>query len=234
MKHLHCAATAALLTIFSSGFAPSPAHASSVDLSYNLVLDNCSSGCGFSNYGTITITGDTTTESTAGLTVDVKITTGQFHSSTGLNTFVFDPLGTGLAVTISGDTPNFKSLGSGSYGQDGFGNFTWAIQSTLSSQGGGAAGNELKFTITDTSGLITFGTTTSNSGPNGTANCSGPCTSIAVPFAADITTAGLPGGSTGAIGAVAAVPEPSTWAMMILGFFGLGFMAYRKKGFRYA
>ena len=30
--------------------------------------------------------------------------------------------------------------------------------------------------------------------------------------------------------AVAAVPEPSTWAMMILGFCGLGFLAYRKKG----
>jgi PEP-CTERM motif len=28
---------------------------------------------------------------------------------------------------------------------------------------------------------------------------------------------------------VAAVPEPSTWAMVILGFFGLGFMAYRRK-----
>ena len=27
----------------------------------------------------------------------------------------------------------------------------------------------------------------------------------------------------------AAVPEPSTWAMVILGFFGVGFMAYRKK-----
>ncbi len=26
-----------------------------------------------------------------------------------------------------------------------------------------------------------------------------------------------------------AVPEPSTWAMMILGFAGLGFMAYRRK-----
>jgi len=25
------------------------------------------------------------------------------------------------------------------------------------------------------------------------------------------------------------VPEPSTWAMMILGFFGLGYMAYRRK-----
>ena len=26
------------------------------------------------------------------------------------------------------------------------------------------------------------------------------------------------------------VPEPSTWAMMILGFLGVGFMAYRRKG----
>jgi hypothetical protein len=31
-------------------------------------------------------------------------------------------------------------------------------------------------------------------------------------------------------GITAAVPEPSTWAMMILGFAGLGFMAYRRKG----
>ena len=29
--------------------------------------------------------------------------------------------------------------------------------------------------------------------------------------------------------AVAPVPEPSTWAMMILGFAGIGFMVYRKK-----
>lgn len=28
---------------------------------------------------------------------------------------------------------------------------------------------------------------------------------------------------------VAVVPEPSTWAMMILGFAGIGFMAYRRK-----
>jgi hypothetical protein len=28
---------------------------------------------------------------------------------------------------------------------------------------------------------------------------------------------------------VEAVPEPSTWAMMILGFIGVGFMAYRRK-----
>jgi PEP-CTERM motif len=29
--------------------------------------------------------------------------------------------------------------------------------------------------------------------------------------------------------AISAVPEPSTWAMMILGFFGVGFLAYRQK-----
>jgi hypothetical protein len=29
---------------------------------------------------------------------------------------------------------------------------------------------------------------------------------------------------------VAAVPEPATWAMMVLGFLGLGFVAYRRNG----
>jgi hypothetical protein len=36
---------------------------------------------------------------------------------------------------------------------------------------------------------------------------------------------------------ISAVPEPATWAMMILGFFGVGFMAYRrnnKRAFRFA
>jgi hypothetical protein len=31
-------------------------------------------------------------------------------------------------------------------------------------------------------------------------------------------------------GFASAVPEPSTWAMMILGFAGVGFMAYRRRG----
>jgi hypothetical protein len=35
-------------------------------------------------------------------------------------------------------------------------------------------------------------------------------------------------GLTGAL-VTSAVPEQSTWAMMILGFCGLGFMAYRRK-----
>jgi hypothetical protein len=35
--------------------------------------------------------------------------------------------------------------------------------------------------------------------------------------------------NAGSLTVTAAVPEPSTWAMMIFGFFGLGFMAYRRK-----
>lgn len=31
-------------------------------------------------------------------------------------------------------------------------------------------------------------------------------------------------------GVTSAVPEPGTWAMMVLGFLGLGFVAYRRKG----
>jgi hypothetical protein len=34
---------------------------------------------------------------------------------------------------------------------------------------------------------------------------------------------------TSTLTSVAAVPEPSTWAMMILGFAGVGFMAYRRR-----
>jgi hypothetical protein len=37
----------------------------------------------------------------------------------------------------------------------------------------------------------------------------------------------VPGGEIR--GFLAAVPEPSTWAMMLLGFAGIGFMAYRRK-----
>lgn len=34
---------------------------------------------------------------------------------------------------------------------------------------------------------------------------------------------------TGTISMTAAVPEPSTWAMMVLGFAGLGFLAHRRR-----
>jgi len=47
-------------------------------------------------------------------------------------------------------------------------------------------------------------------------------------FVSQVTFTG-DGQFTGSMTAITAVPEPSTWAMMILGFAGLGFMAYRRK-----
>ena len=46
----------------------------------------------------------------------------------------------------------------------------------------------------------------------------------------NIHTSLFPGGEIrGFLVAVPAVPEPSTWAMMILGFAGVGFMGYRRR-----
>jgi uncharacterized protein (TIGR03118 family) len=42
-------------------------------------------------------------------------------------------------------------------------------------------------------------------------------------------TDGINGERDGLFGSISAVPEPSTWAMMILGFAGIGFMASRRK-----
>ena len=49
--------------------------------------------------------------------------------------------------------------------------------------------------------------------------------------AAGATFANAQGGpeTISAVHLTGAVPEPSTWAMLILGFFGVGFMAYRRR-----
>jgi PEP-CTERM motif len=212
-------------------------HASVIDTTYTLALDNCTTGCGnLTNYGTIRVTGDTTTESTAGLDVVVSLTSGQLHTSNGLKTLVFSP--TGVAsfqfVTAGFDLLNahtgtgtnlLTNISLGSFNEDGFTPgqtaFTYGIEGNQACTNN-LCGTTLEFKLFGTN--IGFSTITSNSGPNGTAN--GGSSPIAVPFAADISFAPS---DTGAIGAVSAVPEPSTWAMMILGFLGVGFLAYRRK-----
>jgi hypothetical protein len=52
------------------------------------------------------------------------------------------------------------------------------------------------------------------------------------PVQTNLLDPGSPPGLTGIVGAEAAagvIPEPSTWAMMILGFVGIGLMGYRTK-----
>jgi hypothetical protein len=45
----------------------------------------------------------------------------------------------------------------------------------------------------------------------------------------NIHTTAFPAGEIRGFLQVAAVPEPSTWAMIISGFAGVGFMAYRRR-----
>jgi hypothetical protein len=48
-------------------------------------------------------------------------------------------------------------------------------------------------------------------------------------FGSNYTQVGEPSAFYATTGNVSAVPEPSTWTMMILGFAGLGFMTYRRR-----
>ena len=64
----------------------------------------------------------------------------------------------------------------------------------------------------------------SGDGAGGVANFGDPPTlSLSLPTDASVTTA------SGVFANFAAVPEPSTWAMLILGFIGVGFASYRSR-----
>jgi PEP-CTERM motif len=86
--------------------------------------------------------------------------------------------------------------------------------------------NNIAFGTTDLLGTATFS-------PSGTTNSSTLFNNFGVgnPYSfTEIFTITSSGGlDSGSQITISAVPEPSTWAMMILGFFGVGFMAYRNK-----
>ena len=199
-----------------------------VDLSYSLVLDNCTNLCSVG--GTIHVTGDTTTESTTGLLVQVDLAVSFNRRRPAFMLSCSNPTGaTGIQGYVAGVTQGtlttgFSLLAPGSYHQDGFGDFTWAIDMTS------RANNMKSPRVCSAWFKHHVGTTASNSGPTGNQSCPvGGCTSVNVAFAVDAAGSG---GDTGAVGALLttpAVPEASTWAMMILGFAGVGFIAYRRR-----
>jgi hypothetical protein len=92
-------------------------------------------------------------------------------------------------------------------------------------------GNTMHFVV-DSSGIpqVTFGTGILAFNENGDVfrvGCSGsPCGTFSFAGGPTVQDLGL---WTTTLVATSAVPELSTWAMMILGFAGIGFMAYRRK-----
>jgi hypothetical protein len=191
------------------------------DLVYNLNIDHCTGGCGpaGTNFGTVTLSDDTGANAGKLLVTVQLLGTATFNDSNAFDAFVFN---FGVAKTFSNlSNAAFVYTTATKNPFDGFGTFL---------QGFDYSGpqNVQKFTFdVDATTLATVSVGLSTG--NGTH----------VPFAIDVCSAissgncpSAPLASTGPIGATIAppVPEASTWAMMILGFFGVGFMAYRRKG----
>ena len=141
------------------------------------------------------------------------------------------PLTLSLAGTGRIDQSSLSSLftaqshhAPANYSNSPFGSFTDAIAGDCGPGGSSGCGSSFSFLIDNFQGFLpatnTFG-------------------GLQIFAAADIFLAGCTGqGCTGVVGAAGtltptlfgAVPEPSTWAMMLLGFAGVGFMGYRRKG----
>jgi hypothetical protein len=180
----------------------SQADASVYTGSLNVISD---ANIGIGTLGTVTVT-----DIAGGVTVDVSLIAGiNFVNTGGPHTpFVYNLNATPTSINFPVGSP-FSADGSSSAAP--YGTFNHGVDMT---GGNGAPGKHgpLDFTIN--------GITTANFNTD----------SFGYYFAADLIR--LSNGATGSVAAAnftAAVPEPSTWAMMILGFAGVGFMAYRRK-----
>jgi PEP-CTERM motif-containing protein len=153
----------------------------------------------------------------ANLGVNPTSATGAFSHAVGGTTFddqiTFQLVGGPSFLTIASVTNNFANAASQITG------FTGSVFRIVGAIGGG-----------DDVRVIGPVAATANCG----ANCQGFGGS-AVLSAGDyyLDLSGTGGGSAGYGGtlstSVSAVPEPATWAMMLLGFASVGFMAYRRR-----
>jgi hypothetical protein len=163
-----------------------------------------------SSFGTVTVTPDA---NPGELDIQVTLNSGYTFAQGG------DALGFNLAnapkflvgVDSSGFTANSQTAGS--FSVPPYGNFQY-VEGTSSS---GLSSLRVVLTAVSSSGFVPLTTASIGDAIVG---------SEEVFFAAQIDD---PTGQPGVVAAVAAIPEASTWAMMILGFFGLGFIAYRER-----
>lgn len=236
------AVTAGALAIAGSLATVDVAQAALVDLTYNLDLNGMSSGtCPGGVCGTVSVTGDTTSS----LKYVIDLATGvSFHanhsSSSGTGTFLYfdvtDGGGNPITVTLDGTTSGTIGGKTWSYNppvsgdiKPGTGNFpgtdNFSVTCTNATSGK-ICGSPLEFTV--------------SGGSVANPLVIGAPVGEAIAFVADLSISGMCGdltckAGTGLVGSgpgistrMSTVPEPSTWAMMLIGFVGLGYAAYRK------
>jgi hypothetical protein len=195
--------------------------------------DDCTGGCGTSSSNTVTVTqlgsgvldisvslasgfnfihsgfpGSFGFGLTSGFT-SISFSTGTTAWSTTGWTPINSPVSATSPQTVSGASLHWD--GAGTF-VNGYG-MTWNLGNGIGSQDG----TTLDFHITG-AGLTLASLAADTTGSF---------------FVADVAGTGTTNGvrNTGIIDFAlsSAVPEPSTWAMMILGFMGVGFMAYRRR-----
>jgi hypothetical protein len=183
---------------------------------YVLNVDNCSGTCGQASYGTINVTG----EGTGTLSVDIELNANTIFQQSGQNPHSDVWFDTNTAtVDVEGLSAPFSANGSraaGSFNANGnsFGTFDYVIKRAASGNPATAAGGQhsLNFTL---SGPLSLALDSTTVGANN------------LFFVVDVASYNPNGGAlinTGRIGATiqGGVPEPASWALMILGFGGVG------------
>jgi hypothetical protein len=174
-------------------------------LTVQLTQADPTAGLGAGPFGTVTVT-----DIVGGVTVDVTLSSGEKFVNTG------GPH-TPFAYNLNLQPTSFTGLTSGFFFQAPASDTPWgSFTNGIGITGGNGAANAVAGPLDFTLGGITTANFVNNT--------------LGHIFAADILIVST--GATGAVtgpGGVSSVPEPSTWAMMILGFLGVGFMAYRRK-----
>ena len=195
---------------------------------YNLDVNTTCCGT-LTSYGTITATNDG-----SNLEIQVQLAPNVFFNNAGAqvspnDALLFNIAGTTQVVFSSPLSSPFSSTGAqGSFSAPpltsgkGASDFQYAILFNDTAHNGNVAPGFGSLTF-DITGEQVSDLSSINGG---------------IFFGVDLRNSN-PGGTTGFVGAtlestVAPVPEPSTWAMMILGFAGIGFMTYRQRKRRMA
>jgi hypothetical protein len=177
---------------------------------YNLTANGSAIG-GLSSYGTVTVNQNA---NGVGLDFTVQLASGVFFHTGGNHTsFAFDLSPGAPAVTFSNVTGfgvGWTAGGPSSFPDSPFGNFEYGLNCDCGQGNDPDVPGPLTFTVNPTNGTTVLSLAGHGSEPT-------------IFAAADLRNTNARG-STGAVGAVLVpgVPEPATWAMMILGMGMVG------------